>query len=549
MNDTVRSAGAAVVRQLLLALGDPVIGLVAAPEGLDVEINDVVILDADDEPDLYRGDLVLIIGGRGQRGHRLARAAADQGAAVVALKTEHGEDLDELKRIAEDTGIVVLGVRPEVRWAQLDALARGVVADARVVVPEAGRQADLFALAQTVAALTCGIVSIEDSANRVLAYSRSDDEVDELRRLSILGWQGPDDYLALLREWGVFDRLRAGDEVVHIDERPERGIRRRLAIGIRVDERLLGSIWVQEGREPLAAGAANALLGAARAAALQLVRRRTGSSPDLEFEQSLFRRMMEGHIAPRTFADNIGADPDGPAVVAAFALDAGPAGGDAGRPAFEMRRATMASLISVHAAAYRRRSLVTAADSRVYMLLPGLPEQSGESIACALASEIVRAAGQRMQLDVRAAVGSVVGGLHAIAQSRAEADQVLDIVLRGGGRRVATIADVRSEVLLSEALALLEQNPRLRDPRITALLAYEAEHASGLVPSVLAYLGTLGNVRAAARSLHVHPNTLRYRLRRAETVSGIDLADPHQCLFSHLQLLLETGPTVVPPGR
>ncbi|MCQ6556824.1 helix-turn-helix domain-containing protein [Streptomyces sp. C10-9-1] len=549
MNDTVRSAGAAVVRQLLLALGDPVIGLVAAPEGLDVEINDVVILDADDEPDPYRGDLVLIIGGRGRRGHRLARAAAGRGAAVVALKTEHGEDLDELKRIAEDTGVVVLGVRPEVRWAQLDALARGVVADARVVVPEAGRQADLFALAQTVAALTCGIVSIEDSANRVLAYSRSDDEVDELRRLSILGWQGPDDYLALLREWGVFDRLRAGDEVVHIDERPERGIRRRLAIGIRVDERLLGSIWVQEGREPLAAGAANALVGAARAAALQLVRRRTGTSPDLEFEQSLFRRMMEGHIAPRTFADNIGADPDGPAVVVAFALDAGPAGGDAGRPAFEMRRATMASLISVHAAAYRRRSLVTAADSRVYMLLPGLPEQSGESIACALAGEIVRAAGQRMQLDVRAAVGSVVGGLHAIAQSRAEADQVLDIVLRGGGRRVATIADVRSEVLLSEALALLEQNPRLRDPRITALLAYEAEHESGLVPSVLAYLGTLGNVRAAARSLHVHPNTLRYRLKRAETVSGIDLADPHQCLFSHLQLLLETGQTAVPPGR
>ncbi|MEW2635725.1 helix-turn-helix domain-containing protein [Streptomyces sp. NPDC048389] len=543
----------AVVRQLLFALGDPVIGLVAAPGGLDVEINDVVILDADDEPDHYRNDLVLIIGARGRRVHRLARAAAGQGAAAVALKTEHGEDLDELKRLAADTGIVVLCVRPEVRWAQLDALARGVVADARVLVPEAGRQADLFALAQTVAALTGGIVSIEDSANRVLAYSRSDDEVDELRRLSILGWQGPADYLALLREWGVFDRLRAGDDIVHIDERPERGIRRRLAIGIRVEEQLLGSIWVQEGRDPLADNAESALVGAARTAALQLVRRRTGASPDLEFEQSLFRRMLEGHIDPRTFADNIGADLDEPAVVAAFTLNAGvtgaSAGSDAGRPAFEMRRATMMSLISVHAAAYRRRSLVTTADARVYMLLPGLPEQSGESTACGLAGEIVRAASQRMKLDVRAAVGSVVGGLHAIAQSRAEADQVLDIVMRGGEQRVATIADVRSEVLLSEALALLEQHPRLRDPRITALLAYEAEHESGLVPSVLAYLGTLGNVRAAARSLHVHPNTLRYRLKRAEAVSGIDLADPHQCLFSHLQLLLENGSTAVPPGR
>lgn len=53
-------------------------------------------------------------------------------------------------------------------------------------------------------------------------------------------------------------------------------------------------------------------------------------------------------------------------------------------------------------------------------------------------------------------------------------------------------------------------------------------------------------MRAAARLLHVHTNTLRYRLRRAETISGIDLTDPHQCLFSHLQLLLETGAMPVP---
>ncbi|WP_237317441.1 helix-turn-helix domain-containing protein [Streptomyces sp. JJ36] len=543
-DDKARPSGARL-RQLLLALGDPVIGLVAAPEGLDVAINDVVILDADDEPDSYDGDLVLIIGSRGRRVHRLARAAAARGAAAVAVKMDHGDDLADLRAIAADTGAVVLGVRPEMRWAQLDSMARGVVADARVaVVPEAGRPADLYALAQTVAALTGGIVSIEDNANRVVAYSRSDDEVDELRRRSILGWQGPAEYLALLKRWGVYERLRAGDDVVHIDERPERGIRRRLAIGIRVDEQLLGSIWVQEGDKPLAEEADKALLGAARAAALQLVRRRTGISPDLEFEQSLLSRMLNGHVDPRTFADHIGAGLDEPALVTAFALNAG--SGDAGRPAFELRRATMTSLISVHAAAYRRRSLVTSVDTRVYMLLPGLPERSGENLAAGLASEIVRAAGQRLQLDVCAAVGSAVPGLDAIADSKTEADRVLDILVRGGERRVATMDDVRSQVLLSDALGLLQQHPRIRDPRVTALADYDAEHDSGLVRSVLAYLGALGNVRSAAASLHVHPNTLRYRLKRAEAVSGIDLDDGHQCLFSHLQLLLETGS---PPAR
>lgn len=65
---------------------------------------------------------------------------------------------------------------------------------------------------------------------------------------------------------------------------------------------------------------------------------------------------------------------------------------------------------------------------------------------------------------------------------------------------------------------------------------------------MLSYLGALGNVRAAARSLHIHTNTLRYRLKRANAISGIDLADPHQGLFSHLQLLLETGSEPVVHG-
>ena len=36
--------------------------------------------------------------------------------------------------------------------------------------------------------------------------------------------------------------------------------------------------------------------------------------------------------------------------------------------------------------------------------------------------------------------------------------------------------------------------------------------------------------------LFVHPNTLRYRLRRLEEVSGLDLADPEQRFAAMLQL-------------
>jgi DNA-binding PucR family transcriptional regulator len=190
--------------------------------------------------------------------------------------------------------------------------------------------------------------------------------------------------------------------------------------------------------------------------------------------------------------------------------------------------------------------LATDADPRVYLLLPGLPADGAEGVVTGLVEAIVGAAGQRLRLDVQAAVGSVVPCLDQIAESREEADRVLDVIRGDGRRRVATIGDVRSEVLVGEMLTLLAEHPRLRDPRVSALVAYDAEHEGGLVASVLAYLGALGNVRAAAESLHVHPNTLRYRIRRAEAVSGIDLANPYQCLFSHCQLLLEAGEAPLP---
>ncbi|MFJ9543781.1 PucR family transcriptional regulator [Streptomyces sp. NPDC101225] len=592
MDETVAPPAGAGIRQLLLALGEPVIDLVAARVGLeDVEVGDVAILDADEEPEPYQAHLVLIIGARGRRALRVARATARRGAAAVVVKIDPDDDREALKALAEDTGTVVLGIRPEVRWAHLDSLVRGVIADTRRAgeLESAEQPADLFALAETVAALTGGNISIEDATNRVLAYSRSDDGVDELRWRSILGWEGPAHYLSLLREWGVFDRLRAGGEVVRIDERAELGIRRRLAIGIRVQDQWLGSIWVQEGSGPLSGTAEQALVGAARAAALLLVRHRTGTPSDLQVEEALLGRMLDGHIDPRTFAARIGADLTKPAAVVAFALtDSAPTGsastgsastgsastgsasiGSAStrsastgsspsacvpaetsasvdRPAFELRRAEMTSLVTVHAGAFRRRALVAAGGSRVYVLLPGLPEGAGEDIVAGLAGEIVRSAGQRLHLDVRAAVGSVVEGLDSIAASKAEADQVLGVITHQGDRRVATIADVRSEVLVGETLALLERHPQLRDPRVSVLLAHDREHDSGLVRSVLTYLAAQFNMRAAARVLHLHTNTLRYRLKRAETISGIDLTDPHQCLFVHLQLLLETETVPVP---
>ncbi|PRX44557.1 CdaR family transcriptional regulator [Prauserella shujinwangii] len=518
------------LRQLLVAIGEPLVE--SWTPALDPVVRGVAILDPDDEPGSYPGELVLVIGARGREAARYVRAAARGGAAAVAVKA--GPPAERLADVAAEAGVALVGVAADIRWDQFGTLVREVL-DAAALAEGLGdaEPGDLFSLAQTLAVLTAGSVSIEDAGNRVLAYSRSDDEVDELRRLSILGWEGPETYLALLREWGVFQRLRSGEDVVRIDEHPELGIRRRLAVGIRAGSQHLGTIWVQEGREPFAERAESALLGAARLAAVQLLRGRSGGDRS---PQRLVTGLLDGTASADLVAGRLGLDPATPAVVVAYAVREV----IADRPAHELHRVEAIDMVSMHLASYRRGALVGASGSRIYGVLPGVAGDADTRQLGALVADIALILRRRTGVRVQAGIGSPVTGLAEVVTSRAEADRVLDAM--GSDRVAATIADLRAEVLLGAVAALLREQPGLRDPAVTALTRHDAEHGTDIGPTLLAYLDALGDVRAAANALHVHPNTVRHRVRRAAAVSGVDLADPRSRLACHLQLLLTQRP-------
>ncbi|MFF7455256.1 PucR family transcriptional regulator [Kitasatospora sp. NPDC008115] len=526
------------LRQLLMSLGEPLVELQAAPSGLDVPVRDVAILDPEDPPTAAPGELVLAIGARGRAALPALRAAGRAGAAAVAVKLDAPGQADALREAATEAGVALLSVRRETRWEHLDSLARAIIAgpDAPDTPGTAEHNAgDLFSLAQTVAVLTNGIVSIEDTSSRVLAYSRSSDsdEVDDLRRLSILGWQGPEPYLSKLREWGVFQHLRGSDTAIAVDPHPELGLRRRLAIGIRAGAQPLGTIWVQEGAQPLAPLAEQALVGAARVAAAQLVRRRRELSADVRLTQTLLTGLLEGSTGPQSLATHLGLDLRRPATVLAYSAGT----------TEQLTRAEVTGLISVHTAARHRAALLAPIESRVYVLLPELPANLPMATVRGWAQEVVEAARDHLGVPLRAAIGATVDGLARVPDSRAQADRILDAMGRGGvDLEVAALIDVQAEVLVSEMLALLQERGGLRDPRLTALSEYDRRHGTRLAESVLAWLDALGEVRVAADALHIHPNTLRYRVRRAEQLTGIDLAQPQQRLLAMLQLRLPAEP-------
>jgi DNA-binding PucR family transcriptional regulator len=64
------------------------------------------------------------------------------------------------------------------------------------------------------------------------------------------------------------------------------------------------------------------------------------------------------------------------------------------------------------------------------------------------------------------------------------------------------------------------------------------EAGGGLAETVGAYLANAGSLEATARALYVHPNTVRYRLRRAADVTGLAATDPREAFALHIAMVL-----------
>lgn len=524
---------AVTLGRLLLALDGTLVTLVEAPEGLDRPVTAASLLDADD---LHLGV------GRGARAAELALLVGVVPAQVMAWLASLGShtptaillkapDADVTRR-AVSAGIAVVAVDSHARWERIYNLIGRVLDHARAESPESmasGTAGDLFALAQAVADRTGGLVSIEDAGSHVLAYSSSDEQADALRRLSILGREGPPEMLDWLRQWGVFTALRAGPNVVSVAARDDLGLRPRIAVGIRTPRgsEYLGTLWLQQGKAELSPDSGDVITGAAAIAARIISR--SAAVPSVHAEQVQRLLGLRGDTVDIPYlADALSIPRSGPATVVGLARRF---------PAQLPTDSVAAYLpaVTLHASAFRPDSVTAAVGERVYVILP---DTDGGASTVRWVQSTVAAADRRFAMQIRGVIADSPAGLAAVPGLRTEIDRVLDAASREGALIdvVTTVAESRTGVLLGEIVGLLADNPDLVDPRVGRLRDYDRTHGSDLVASVRAYLDAFGDVRTAAATMHVHPNTLRYRVRRAQELTGLDLGDQASRLVVSLAL-------------
>jgi DNA-binding PucR family transcriptional regulator len=68
---------------------------------------------------------------------------------------------------------------------------------------------------------------------------------------------------------------------------------------------------------------------------------------------------------------------------------------------------------------------------------------------------------------------------------------------------------------------------------------YDGKHQTQLGATLRSFMANRCNVSVTAKALHVHPNTVAYRLRRVEELLEIDLSDPQAMLHLQLALMIE----------
>jgi sugar diacid utilization regulator/GAF domain-containing protein len=135
---------------------------------------------------------------------------------------------------------------------------------------------------------------------------------------------------------------------------------------------------------------------------------------------------------------------------------------------------------------------------------------------------VLRAAGLPGQVQLVA--GGLAETLADVHRSYQEARQAMAIASRIGARPgliryedlglYRFLMDTRAPGELLSFAALV----------LGPLLVYEEERRVPLLETLEAYFRHNGNIPAAARASHLHPNTVRYRLGRAVDLSGLDLA-------------------------
>ncbi|MGE8202991.1 PucR family transcriptional regulator [Heyndrickxia sp. NPDC080065] len=377
-------------------------------------------------------------------------------------------------------------------------------------------------------------ITIEDSNHRIIAYSEHEENVDAARIATIIRRKVPENVINSLWKSGVMTKLFESDEPVIIPAIENVGLGNRIAVSVRKNNEVLGFIWAQTNDKKITEDKLQMLKEAAKQVKNQLLQHQIKKRKAEENYKEFFWKLLAGHVPKlneiKRQADKFGINLDGKLSVAIIEFD------HEVSPKIEKHAYYLIeTLQQVHVVCR-----VFDQNQLILLIRHGSNNASINSLKCFLENFIEKIK-ERLKIEqVKGSCGLIYDSPQMINKSYQEALRVLELKEEFSHelKLIYSYQELGIYQFLEE-LFNIRNKEKYQNYSIGKLREYDRKHQSNLLPTLKTYLECDNNVQDAAKVLHVHTNTLNYRLKRIAEIAEIDLKDVNQKITLYLDLKIE----------
>jgi DNA-binding PucR family transcriptional regulator len=375
-------------------------------------------------------------------------------------------------------------------------------------------------------------VTLEDANHQLLAYSTHDDETDAARISTIIGRRVPEKVINRFWKEGVIPVLNQQDEPVEINSITDIGLRNRVAISIRKNQEVLGYIWVIEVDTKLSDQNKQLLKIAAGKAKNLLLQLNLQKKRREKNHQELLWQIITGdatsHDQTASLLEKAGIVSPKPLGFMVLHFN-------------EMSDTLYRNVMYIIKTTNKVSLLIdTIDDNQLVCLISSIHDKAVQSELITFMETVQLQMKERFGLEnMFIGCGYLYEDYSMLMQSYLEAKKVVQL-------KVSRSSDIKHAYFYHQLgvfrhLDVLHSSKKIFmvNPALSQLKTYDKQHATSLYHTLEVVLNKDANMNEAAKELHIHVNTLSYRIKRIQEITTIQLKDPIQRIGLYLDVKLQ----------
>ncbi|MFV8829228.1 PucR family transcriptional regulator [Alkalihalobacterium sp. APHAB7] len=374
-------------------------------------------------------------------------------------------------------------------------------------------------------------VTLEDETHRLITYSKHDIHTDPARLETIISRQVPFKVTQRLWKQGIIQKLNESNQPLRIKAIEDIGLGNRVAISIRQKDDVLGYIWVIEMENTIDEAGFDLLTVAAETLRVFLIKHRLQQRKETEGQQRFFWRLLNNSYPKREDIiegfNKLQVDIPDRFAIASFRFSTRITSRQEQQFITYLHANQDLELVFYYIDQYDFTLFLSPKHRQITLQkLPIIIEDIVTSFS----------GKEKGPIQVIGGCSQLYTKIERIDKAYREALTVIDLKETYAGELTSTYGywelgvfkylDIMIERKAEDSIDCFP---------ISFLTEYDEKNQTNLLETLEVFLNMDGNVNEASKELHVHPNTLNYRMKRIVELTGIKLKDPKLKLDLYLE--------------